>query len=138
MKLGKHSVTEFALAFRTLTTGSGLNEPALKLAYHHGLNQHILTKLGCRDDQVSLNSLFVWTICYGTKGSKRQSGIQPLRAYATGTGQVNHCGMSKAHEGEILLLLWQSQAPSGSVPHTSAILGSTGPLEQASSSTHSL
>lgn len=45
------------MLFRTLAAGSGWNEPALKGAFHRGLNKEILTKLTCLDEKASLDEL---------------------------------------------------------------------------------
>lgn len=54
---GNQSTAEFALEFGTLADGSGWNKPALKAAYHQGLNSDILKELACCDVKSSFNSL---------------------------------------------------------------------------------
>lgn len=54
---GNCRAAEYALELRMLVIGSGWNIPALKAAYHQGLNPAILTVLACRNEQKSLDTL---------------------------------------------------------------------------------
>lgn len=60
---GDHHATEYAFEFRTITASSGWTEPVLKAAFHHGLNEDILTELACQDKNVTLDSLIDLAIC---------------------------------------------------------------------------
>lgn len=52
---GKCFTAECALEFRTLAPGSRWNEPAMKAAFHQGLNVKMLKELVCCEDKVSLH-----------------------------------------------------------------------------------
>jgi len=62
LKQGSRSVADFAIDFRTLATESGWNEPALKGAFLHSLNEKLKDELACRDEPDSLDELINLTI----------------------------------------------------------------------------
>lgn len=53
---GTRDAVEYALEFRTIAVRSGWNEPALKTAFHQGLNSKLVKELACRDEKISLNA----------------------------------------------------------------------------------
>ena len=53
IRQGRDSVADYAIAFRTLSAVSGWNEPALVVAFHHGLSDTVkdgLASAGCPSD----------------------------------------------------------------------------------------
>lgn len=54
---GKRNASEYALEFCVLAVGSGLNDLALRPAFHQGLNPEVLTELAYQGDKVTLDSL---------------------------------------------------------------------------------
>lgn len=57
LRQGNKSVADFAVEFRTLGTAAGWNEPALKGAFQHALNEKLKDELACRDEPDSLDEL---------------------------------------------------------------------------------
>lgn len=72
LKQGTLSVAEYALTFCTLAAADSWNEPALKVTYHKGLNEDLITEMACRDDQASLESLIDMSIYLDTLIKNRQ------------------------------------------------------------------
>lgn len=86
LKQENRSVAEFAIEFRTLAADSGWNQPALKGALHHSLNEKIKDKLACRDEPAGLDKLIELAICLDNRLGERNrqrpsatSSSRPIR-----------------------------------------------------------
>lgn len=63
LKQGTQSDSEYTLWLPMLAPSSGWNKPALKAAYHQGLNKELFTEIVCRDDHAILDSMINMSIC---------------------------------------------------------------------------
>lgn len=120
LKQGSLRIGEFDLSFCILAAGSGWNEPTFKATYHQWLNTLSWLAGTTKPSSTSLSTLTVISIsCLGIEEESKPQPPGPRnpphRTHATRLEQVYPCGMSKASEEEILLLLCQPRVSSSTL-----------------------
>ncbi|KAI4878439.1 hypothetical protein NFI96_034385 [Prochilodus magdalenae] len=76
IKQGNRSAAEYALEFRTLATGSGWSNPALRTVYKRGLRKDLRAEMACRGEALTLDRFIQTSIALDNElDEKRQ--LQP-------------------------------------------------------------